>query len=89
MPEQKIIIQAHTGSDGMINLAMDIATGIINQDIQLTVSYEISEKETVPEDKFIDVVENIKPASNLAQYRKTITLNEDPLSFQERIRSEW
>jgi predicted regulator of amino acid metabolism with ACT domain len=91
MSDQEIRIQAHTGSDGMVHLEMDIPTGIINQDIQLTVSYKTSAEEISQishKDNLKEIVENVKPASRLAQYAGTITLTEDPLIFQERIRSE-
>lgn len=89
MSDQEIHIQAHTGSDGMIHLDMNIATGIINQDIQLTISYEASEDELSQEDDLKEIMGNVKPASGLAKYAGTVTLSEDPLSFQKRIRSEW
>ena len=89
MSEQEIYIQTHTGSDGMVHLDMDIPTGIINQDIQLTVSYKVSGDGTLPKNHLKKILENAKPASRLAQYAGTITLTEDPLVFQERIRSEW
>ena len=89
MSNQEILIEAHTGADGVVHLDMDIATGIIDQDIQLTVSYESSEKETSPEDDLKEILLDVKPATSLAKYAGTVTLTEDPLTFQERIRSEW
>ncbi|MGB5710252.1 MAG: hypothetical protein WBM44_04995 [Waterburya sp.] len=89
MSDQEIHIQAHTGSDGMVHLDMDIPTGIINQDVQLTVSYEASGEEIPQEHDLNEILRDIKPATSLAQYAGAITLSEDPLTFQERIRSEW
>jgi hypothetical protein len=89
MSDQEIQIQAHTGLDGMVHLDMDIPTGMIDQDIKLTVSYTISEKGTPQENDLKKILEDAKPASRLAQYAGTITLTEDPLIFQERLRSEW
>jgi hypothetical protein len=91
MSDQKIHIQAHTGSDGIVHLDMDIPTGIVNQDIQLTVSYKASSEKTsqLHNDDLKEILEDVKPASHLAQYAGTITLTEDPLIFQKRIRSEW
>jgi hypothetical protein len=45
-------------------------------------------------DKLLDFLkrleqEDAKPASHLAQYAGTISLTEDPLVFQERMRREW
>ncbi len=87
MSDQEIHIQAHTGSDGMVHL--DIPTGIINQDIQLTVSYEASEEKISQEDDLKEILDDIKPASRLSKYAGTLTLTEDPLTFQKNIRSEW
>ncbi|ELS02735.1 hypothetical protein Xen7305DRAFT_00024530 [Xenococcus sp. PCC 7305] len=89
MSDHEICIQAHTGSDGMVHLDMEIPTGIINQDIQLTVSYEAAEAENSREDDFKELIEDVKPASSLDKYAGTVTLSEDPLTFQERMRSEW
>ena len=41
MSNQEIHIQTHTGNDGVVHL--DIPLGIVDQDIDLTVSYSISE----------------------------------------------
>jgi hypothetical protein len=89
MSEQEIHIQAHTGFDGTVHLDMDIATGIVNQNIQLTVSYKASSEKTSHNNDLKKILEDVKPASNLGQYAGTITLTEDPLIFQKRIRSEW
>ena len=43
MSEQEIHIQTHIGSDGIAHL--DIPLGIVDQDIDLTVSYALSEPE--------------------------------------------
>jgi hypothetical protein len=87
MSNQEIHIQAHTGSDGMVHL--DIPTGIIDQDIQLVVSYQTSDLGASQENDLKKILETAKPASCLAQYAGIITLTEDSLVFQERIRSEW
>lgn len=89
MSDQEIHIQAHTDSDGIVHLDIDIPTGIINQDIQLTVSYKAPSEKTSHKNDLSGILENVKPASRLTQYARTITLTEDPLIFQERIRSEW
>jgi hypothetical protein len=89
MSDQEIHIQTHTGSDGIVHLDMDIPTGAIDRDIQLTVSYKISAPDASPENDLQKILANAKPASDLAQYAGIITLTEDPLAFQERIRSEW
>lgn len=89
MSDQEIHIQVHTGSDGMVHLDLDIATDMIDRDIQLTVSYESSGEETPKEHNLNQILENAKPPTRLAKYAETITLSEDPLSFQEPIRSEW
>jgi hypothetical protein len=89
MSDQEIHIQAHTGSDGIVHLDIDIPTGIVNQDIQLTVSYQASSEKILHNDNLKGILEDVKPASHLAQYAGTITLTEDPLIFQKRIRSEW
>ena len=87
MPNQEIQIQVHTGSDGIVHL--DIPTGLINQDIQLKVSFTTTEQ-TLPQDEELEkIIANAKPASNLAEYAGKLTLTEDPLTFQENIRSEW
>lgn len=54
MSDQEIHIQVHTGSDGMVHL--DIPTGIINEDIELKVSFEpveptITQEELSPAEK--------------------------------------
>ncbi|MEL6440550.1 MAG: hypothetical protein AAFQ80_14985 [Cyanobacteria bacterium J06621_8] len=43
MSDQEINIHTHTDVDGMVHL--DIPVGIIDQDINLTISYSISEPE--------------------------------------------
>lgn len=89
MSDQEIHIQAHTGSDGMVHLDMDIPTGMIDQDIELTVSYKTYPPKTSPANDLEELLENAKPASRLEQYAGTITLTEEPLLFQERMRREW
>ena len=87
MSNQEIQIQVHTDSDGIVHL--DIPTGLINQDIQLKVSFATTEQ-TFPQDEELqEILANAKPASNLAEYAGTLTLTEEPLNFQENIRSEW
>jgi hypothetical protein len=89
MSDRKIHIQAHTSSDGVVHLNMDIFTGEIDRDIELIVSYKIFEEVTSQEDDLKELLDSVKPASRLDRYAGAITLTEDPLSFQERIRSEW
>ncbi|MEM7557229.1 MAG: hypothetical protein AAF378_24705, partial [Cyanobacteria bacterium P01_A01_bin.84] len=89
MPEQKIHIKAHTGSDGIVHLDREISTGIIDRDVQLTVSYEASATEIEQQNDLQEILGEIKPPSQLNQYAGTINLSEDPLTFQKRIRSEW
>ena len=45
MSHQEINISAHTNEEGIVNL--HIPTGIIDRDIQLKVSFEITEQATV------------------------------------------
>lgn len=52
------------------------------QQMYYEASKEKEETENVP------ILEEMKPPSNLAQYSGTVTLSEDPLTFQARIRSE-
>lgn len=89
MSEQKIYIKAHTDSDGIIHLDREISTGIIDQDVQLTVSYEASSTEIEQQNDLKEILGEIKPPSQLDQYAETVNLSEDPLTFQKRIRSEW
>lgn len=92
MSEREIQIQAHTGFDGVVHLDLDILTDIINQDIQLTVSYKASQDKTlreIRENKLQEILGEVKPARDLTQYAGTIRLKEDALTFQKRIRSEW
>ncbi len=87
MSNQEIEIQAQTGSDGMVHL--DIPTGLINQDIQLKVSFTTPEPDLPLDEELQYIFANAKPASNLAEYAGSLTLTEDPLTFQKNIRSEW
>ena len=87
MSNQEIQIQVHTGSDGIVHL--DIPTGLINQDIQLKVSFVTTKQISSQDEELKEIFANAKPASNLAEYAGTLTLTEDPLTFQENIRSEW
>ena len=87
MPNQEIQIQVHTDSDGMIHL--DIPTDLINQDIQLKISFETTQPSLSQDEELQEILAHAKPASNLAEYAGTLTLTEDPLTFQENIRSEW
>ncbi len=87
MSDQEIHIKVHTDSNGMVHL--DLPTGIINQDIQLTVSYETAEKAIAQDNDLKEILDEIKPASSLSKYAGTLNLTEDPLTFQENIRSEW
>ena len=48
MSNQEIHIQVHTGSDGMVHL--DIPTGIINEDIELKVSFQTLEQTITQEE---------------------------------------
>ena len=59
MSDQKLHIQAHTGSDGMVHL--DISTGIINKDIELEVSFE-------PKEQTI-ALEGLSPAEKAKAFR--------------------
>ncbi len=89
MQEQKIYIKAHTDSNGIVHLDREISTGIIDRDVQLTVSYEASPTEIEQQNDPKKILGEIKPPSQLNQYAGTINLIEDPLTFQQRIRSEW
>lgn len=84
MPDREIHIHTHTNSDGIVHL--DIPVGIVNQNIDLTVSYSISSQEDL---ELAEIIAHAKPASDLADYRGTLKLTEDPLAFQQRIRNEW
>ena len=87
MPNQEIQIQVHTDSDGMIHL--DIPTDLVNQDILLKVSFATPEFSLPQDEELREILAHAKPASNLAEYAGTLTLTEDPLTFQKNIRSEW
>ena len=84
MSEREIHIQTHTNDDGIVHLKLPV--GIVNQDIDLTVSYSISTQEDL---ELAEIIANAKPASDLADYRGTLELTEDPVAFQQRIRHEW
>lgn len=87
MPNQEIQIQVHTDSDGMIHL--ELPTDQIDQDILLKISFEATESSFSQDEELQEILANAKPASNLAEYAGTLNLTEDPLTFQENIRSEW
>lgn len=87
MPNQEIQIQVHTDSEGMIHL--DIPTDQIERDILLKISFEATESSFSQDEELQEILANAKPASNLAEYAGTLNLTEDPLTFQENIRSEW
>ena len=89
MSEQKIYIKAHTDSDGIVHLDREISTNIIDRDVQLTISYEASPTEIEKQNDLQEILGEIKPPSQLDQYAGTINLREDPLTFQQLIRSEW
>ena len=89
MPDQEISVSAHTGYDGTVHLDMELTTSIINQDIQITVSYKESQELTLLEDDFQEILGEVQPASRLDKHAGSIALKEDPLTFQKRIRSEW
>jgi hypothetical protein len=59
------------------------------QELPPALSDKTTEPPTPQEDDLGGILKNAKPATNLAEYAGTITLTEDPLAFQERIRSEW
>jgi hypothetical protein len=82
MSDQEIHLQTHTGLDGVVHLDMDILTGMIDRDIQLTVSYKISAPDASPENDLQKILANAKPASDLGQYAGTITLTEAPSFFR-------
>jgi hypothetical protein len=52
-------------------------------------SDKTTEPQTPQEDDLDGILKNAKPATNLAEYAGIITLTEDPLVFQERMRREW
>lgn len=87
MPNQEIQIQVHTDSEGMIHL--DIPTDQIDRDLQLKVSFTTPKPSLSQDEELQEILANAKPASNLAEYAGTLILTEDPLTFQENIRSEW
>ncbi len=84
MPDREIHIHTHTNNNGIVHL--DIPVGIVNQDIDLTVSYSISTQEDL---ELAEILAHSKPATDLADCRGTLELTEDPLAFQQRIRNEW
>ncbi|ELS01215.1 hypothetical protein Xen7305DRAFT_00009170 [Xenococcus sp. PCC 7305] len=86
-PNQEIQIQVHTDSDGMIHL--DIPTDLIDQDLQLKVSFATPKPKSPQDEELQEILANAKPTSNLAEYAGKLNLTEDPLTFQENIRSEW
>lgn len=86
MPNQEIHIHTHTDTDGIVHL--DIPVGIINQDIDLTISYSIEEDATVDK-SLAEILAQAKPASDLSEFSGVLELTEDPLEYQRRIRDEW
>ncbi|MEM8718845.1 MAG: hypothetical protein AAGE84_05990 [Cyanobacteria bacterium P01_G01_bin.39] len=91
MSEQELYIQAHTGSDGIAHIDIDIPTGIVDQDIEVTVSYSTL-KDSSLNSKDVEleqVLANAKPAIDMSKFCGVIRLTEDPLEYQRRIRDEW
>lgn len=86
MSNQEIHIQTNTGNDGIVHL--DIPIGMVNQDIDLTISYSTSETSAEDEERK-RILANAKPPSDLSEFRGVITLTEDPVEYQRRIRDEW
>ena len=84
MPDREIHIHTHTNDDGIVHLELPV--GIVDRDIDLTVSYSISTQEDL---ELAEILTYAKPASDLADCRGTLELTEDPLAFQQRIRDEW
>ncbi len=59
------------------------------RDIELKISFATPEQDLPQDRELEEILAHAKPASNLAEYAGTITLTEDPLTFQKNIRSEW
>ncbi|MEM8677536.1 MAG: hypothetical protein AAGF83_27305 [Cyanobacteria bacterium P01_G01_bin.67] len=55
MLEQKIYIKPHTESDGIVHLDREISTGIVDRDIQLTVSYKVSPGKIAQQDDLQEI----------------------------------
>ena len=87
MSNQEIHIHTHTGVDGIVHL--DIPVGIVNQDIDLTISYTSPKDNNSIDSEREQILANAKPASDLSEFRGVIELTEDPLEYQRRIRDEW
>lgn len=87
MPNQEIHIHTHTGIDGIVHL--DIPVGVVNQDIDLTISYSTPEKASPVDPELAEILAQAKPASDLSEHCGTVDLVEDPLAYQQRIRNEW
>ena len=85
MSNQEIHIHTHTDTDGIVHL--DIPVGIVNKDIDITISYSIEETEVDTE--LAEILAQAKPASDLSEFSGVLELTEDPLEYQRRIRDEW
>ena len=66
MPNKEIQIQVQTDSEGMINL--NIPTDLINQDLQLKISFEPTEAHIIQDEELESILAKAKPASDLADY---------------------
>lgn len=87
MSNREIRIQTHTGIDGILHL--DIPVGISNQNLDVTVSYSTSVQDDTIDEELTEILANAKPATDLSEFCGTVTLAEDPLLYQQRIRDEW
>ncbi|MEO0834451.1 MAG: hypothetical protein AAFY16_00320 [Cyanobacteria bacterium J06642_3] len=87
MSDKEIHIHTQTGADGMLHL--DIPVGIVNENLEVTVSYSTLKRDDTADAELAEILANAKPASDLSESCGTITLTEDPLIFQQNIRNEW
>ncbi|MEL6912119.1 MAG: hypothetical protein AAGK10_19675 [Cyanobacteria bacterium J06555_3] len=87
MSKQEINIRTHTDADGTVNL--DLPLGIVDQDIDLTVSYSTPAKNNQTDQELAEIIAQAKPASDLSEYCGVIELPVEPLEFQQSIRNEW
>ena len=87
MNNQELYIHTHTGSDGVVHLA--IPTQFINQELELKVTFAAPASAISEDEELAEILTHAKPASNLIEYSGSINLSEDPLAFQQNIRREW
>lgn len=87
MSEQEFHIHTHTGSDGIAHI--DIPVGIVNRDIDVTISYSVSD--STQEEKQLSPAEKAKAIREWAEsHRRDLPLLSDEAISRESIYSnEW